>query len=165
VKASVPITLRFYALPATAVGVGGTFPTGFSGGEALTTVIDGTSVVTTFEVGDQTIAQVIARINAAMAYNGITEPVVEEASGQLKFTGVATVYDGSNGTFDFSGTAESTLGLTSPTITNAKGKDVDITGLFMSQFPSSATATIDTLTKVQISADATVDISAHGQSS
>jgi len=165
IKSSVPIILRLYALPATALGVGGSFPTGFSGGETLTTVIDGTSVVTTFDSADQTAAQVAARINAAMAFNGITSQVVTVVGGQLFFTGIETIYDGTNGTITFSGATTTTLGLDNPTLVNAKGIDVSITGLFMSQFPSSATATIDTLTKIKIAADATVEIIAHGQSS
>lgn len=161
IQSSVAVTLRLYAVPAVALGVGASYPTGFTGGETLTTTIDGTAVLTTFDVADQSLDQVVVRINAAMALNGIATPIASAYNGQLRFDGIETAYDGTNGTFSFSGTAVSALGLSSPNLTNAQGKDIAINGLFMSQFPS----TTDTLTAVKISGEATVDIFAAGQPS
>ena len=49
-------------------GSGGTFPTGFAGGETLELAVDGAaSFTTTFTAGAQTAAQAAAEINAAAA--------------------------------------------------------------------------------------------------
>lgn len=53
------------ALIASGVGV---FPSGLVGGETLTLNHDGTQVVVVFQAADQTQAQMISRINAAMGY-------------------------------------------------------------------------------------------------
>ena len=73
-RSSAAIVLRLYAVPATALATAGTYPTGYGGGETLITTIDGVAVTTTFLIGDQTLDQVVARINAAMALAGIATP-------------------------------------------------------------------------------------------
>jgi hypothetical protein len=56
-------------------GVAGSYPTGFTGvAENLDLEIDGTPVTVDFASGDQSLAQVINRINAAAALAGITGP-------------------------------------------------------------------------------------------
>lgn len=51
--------------------IAGTYPTGFVGGETITVGADGfPNVVVTFAVGDQTLAQVIAKINLAVKNSG-----------------------------------------------------------------------------------------------
>lgn len=132
---STTFAFRIGAAPATALGVGGTFPTGFSGGEVLTWVVDGTTVTTTFDAADQTAEQCAARINAAAAFTGLTTPRVTATTGQLEFTGEATGRDGSN---VFSGTAAATLGLDNPTLTPSAGEDVFVSGLWVHQFPRGA---------------------------
>lgn len=53
-------------------GAGGSYPTGFAGvGETLDLVVDGTAFTVTFTAADQSLAQVINRINAAAALAGI----------------------------------------------------------------------------------------------
>ena len=73
--------------PTTAkiVGVGGTYPTGFVGAETLDLEIDGVPFTTTFNVADQSLAQVIARINSFAAFNGLNL-VASNEGGQLALT-------------------------------------------------------------------------------
>lgn len=58
----------FSAAVGSILGSGGTYPTGFVGGETLEVSIDGgPTQVIVFDVADQTLAQVVDRINAATA--------------------------------------------------------------------------------------------------
>jgi hypothetical protein len=157
---SASMTLRLFAIPAIVTAVGGTYPTGFSGGETLTVVMDGVSVVTTFLVGDQTVTQVANRINAAMALAGIAAPRVTVVNGQLYFTGLSTKVDGLEGIITFSGATTTQLGLDSPTSANALGQDIPFNGLWITEFRSYP----DAPTKIQIYGDATVDVVAAGKS-
>ena len=59
------------AAQAIVTGVGGSYPTGFAGGEELVLEITGTAVTVAFAAGDQSLAAVINRINAAAAIAGI----------------------------------------------------------------------------------------------
>lgn len=78
------VVSTFTATAATVTGVAGTFPTTFAGGETLTLGYDGAAnFTTTFLLADQSLAQVVARINA---YAGFT--FVDTAGGQLRFTGI-----------------------------------------------------------------------------
>lgn len=62
------------ATSAIVTGVGGTYPTGFVGGETLVLNIDEIGDFTvTFDAADQSLAQVIARINAA----AVVVPIVD----------------------------------------------------------------------------------------
>lgn len=163
VRSSTEVILRLYALPASALASAGAFPTGFVGGETLLATIDGVLTTVTFDVADQTAAQVAARINAALALAGYATPLASVVNGQIKVLGVATKRSGNEGTLSFAGTGASQLGLdagSNPTIVEAQGQDVAINGLFMSEFPSSGD---NTLTKIQISGSATVDIITAGR--
>lgn len=62
------ITATFTAAAALITSGAGVFPSTFVGGETLTLNHDGTQVVVTFQAADQSQAQIIARINAAMGY-------------------------------------------------------------------------------------------------
>lgn len=55
-------------------GAAGAYPTGFAGGEGLAVEIDGAPVTVVFEAGDQSLAQVIGRVNAAAALAGVSGP-------------------------------------------------------------------------------------------
>lgn len=164
VRSSADATLRLYALPASALAVSGSFPTGFVGGETLLTTIDGVLVTTTFDVADQSAAQCVARINAAFALAGLTTPLASVVSGQIQVLGVETKVGAAGvGELSFAGTGAAQLGLdsgSSPTITQAQGQDTLISGLYMAEYPVSSGAP----TKVQISGSATVDMVAGGRS-
>lgn len=165
VRTNAQIVLRLYALAATLQATAGSFPTGFGGGETSTITIDGTAVVVTFDVADQTAIQVAARINAAAALAGLVTPRASVVNGQLKITGVSTAV-ASSGVGQITadtGAPSVTLGLapaTSPTSVDAQGQDVTVDGLFISEFPRTGTRT---LTKVQVSGQATLDVVAAGR--
>lgn len=74
------------ATTAVVTGVGGVYPTLFAGGEDLDLEIDGTTFTVTFEVGDQSLADVIKRVNAAGAYNDIDGLIADPNAGQLRLT-------------------------------------------------------------------------------
>jgi hypothetical protein len=63
-----PITATFTGVAATMASAAGTYPTTFVGGETLTVLIEGVSYTITFLAADQTQAQCIARMNAAVGY-------------------------------------------------------------------------------------------------
>ncbi len=65
--ASVPVV--FNAAVATLNSVAGTYPTTFTGGEWIEYTIDGVAYRTTFLAGDQSQAQVVARLNATVGAN------------------------------------------------------------------------------------------------
>lgn len=165
IRSSAEVTIRFYAIAASALATAGAYPTGFAGGETLVTTIDGTVVTTIFDAADQSAAQCAARINAAMALAGIATPRASVVGGQLRIDGVATaVGSGGIGQLSFAGTGAAQLGLdsgSSPTITDAQGKDVSVSGLAIFEFPTTGD---NLLTLVQISGVATVDVLAAGRS-
>lgn len=162
IRSSANIALRLYALPAEAQATSGTFPTLFAGGETLITTIDGSVVTTTFDVADQTAAQCVARINAAMALAGIATPRATVVNGQIKITGVETKVSGSEGLLSFAGTGAATLGLDSGSLTPdpAQGQDLYVSGELMIEFPTSGSLAP---TKVQVSGQATVDVVGAGR--
>lgn len=72
------------AVKATSAGAAGTFPTLFAGGEQIGITIDSNPEVTvTFSASDQSNAQVISRINAAL---GFTSAVLN--AGEVDITGI-----------------------------------------------------------------------------
>jgi len=163
-RTSAHVVLRLYAVPASAVASGGSYPTGFAGGETLETTIDGVLVTTIFTVGAQSVEQVAAEVNASMALAGYATPRASAVSGQLRIDGVATKVDGALGTLSFGGTGAAQLGMTgapAPTITDAQGQDVDVYGLYIQEFPRTGG---NAPTAAQISGTATVDIVAAGNS-
>ena len=68
--------------PATLQGVGGVYPTGFVGGEKLRLQIDNEVANIVFQVTDQTLTDVVARINSVFG-PVIGVPVAFENGGQL----------------------------------------------------------------------------------
>jgi hypothetical protein len=97
------------ATVAEITGSGGTFPTGFAGGETLDLSVDGVVFTTTFLIGDQTLAQVMARINAAAALAGVTGFPAKNASGQLE---IESLTSGSGSVVVVSGgSGRATIGL------------------------------------------------------
>lgn len=84
-------------------GVGASYPTTFAGGESLLFAVDGVSIAALFESADQTLAQVVARINFAASLAGfVSSPVAFVSGGQLRLrsptTGLSSVVDVTGGT-------------------------------------------------------------------
>ena len=106
-----PQSATFSATAATVTGSGGTFPTTFTGGQTLVLAYDGNpNFTTTFLSGDQTAAQVAARINQ---YAGFT--FVTLTGGQLTFTGLQSGTGGSVSIVSGSTGVLAQLGLTAGT--------------------------------------------------
>ena len=83
-------------------GAAGTFPTGFAGGETLNLEVDNGGLVScSFDAADQSLAQVINRINSCLALNG-QAPVASDNSSQLRLastiTGLTSEIDIQSGT-------------------------------------------------------------------
>ncbi len=159
VKTDAPIELRIGAVAAIVTGSGGTFPTAFAGGETLTLTIDGVAVSVAFLVGDQTAAQVAARINAACALAGLPTPRASVASsGQLAISGVETGSDGA--VVVTGGTGAATLGLTGASALGS-GADVPVWGTFLVEFGNYPNVP----SRIQISGIANVSLVAAGRTS
>lgn len=98
-------------------GVGGSYPTGFTGGETLTFDVNGTTVAVVFDAADQTLDQVIARINFVAALAGFVSNIIatNTGGGQLRLISPTA---GSASEIDITGgTALVTLGLSIGTAT------------------------------------------------
>lgn len=89
--------------------VGASYPTGFAGAETFDVIIDGTTLSPVFLVGDQTLAQVVNRINSYAALAGIG-PIAFDVGGQLRLKSTTT---GASSEVEVvaGGTALATLGL------------------------------------------------------
>ena len=127
-----PIVLRIDADEPFVVGSGGTYPTGFGGGETLTLDMHGTAVTVTFDALDQTVDDVVKRVNAALALAGLDNTASAE-NGQLRIDGTKT------GPAEYievtGGSAAATLGFASvPLRAYGKGSDVPVHGLFLAEF-------------------------------
>lgn len=104
-------TTAIAAAPATEAGAAGTFPTLFAGGEQLSIAIDGANpVVVTFAAADQTIGDVITRINTTMG-----AVVAVNNAGQIDISALVAGTSSSLALANVSGTPLATLGLTAGT--------------------------------------------------
>jgi hypothetical protein len=105
VDGAAPVTATFNALRGEILGASGTFPTGFTGGETLEVRVDGDPTrVVAFTAADQTIGQVVTRINSVLAAD-----VAYDNAGEL---GLRSVVAGWSGRIEVvGGTALATLGL------------------------------------------------------
>jgi len=158
VKSDAPIALRLDAAAARVVGSGGTFPTGFVGGETLTFLVGLVPVSVTFLAGDQTAAQVVARINAACALAGLPTPRASVSGTQIAIDGLLT---GPQSTVSVTGgTGAATLGLAGASAVGS-GQDVEINGSFLAEFRSYP----DSVSRVQVSGQASLSIVAAGRTS
>ena len=88
IEADGDFELSFGVVAATSAvidAVGGSYPTGFVGGEALALDVDGVAIALTFEATDQTVDQVVARINYEAALAGfLSQPVAFKVGGQVR---------------------------------------------------------------------------------
>ena len=89
-----PVVAAIVANPAEVVSVA-TFPTGFLGGEVLDVRVLGMDQSVTFEPGDQTIGDVVARLNAQL-----TLVRVDEVAGQIR---IRTDLGGTNAHLEVTG--------------------------------------------------------------
>ena len=149
-KSSSAVTLRIGAAAATLLAVGGSYPTGFSGGEAFSLTIDGTVVSGTFTVAAQNIGDVVNELNQAAISAGLTYlPFSADVSGQVRATGQAS---GSDGSVRVNVTT-SEIGFTAGAEAIGSGEDVDINGLFLVQFSS-----VSAPTNIQIKGSAQIEV-------
>lgn len=96
------------ATAASVTGAGANFPTLFAGGETYDVEIDGTLLEVVFDVADQTLAQVVNRINSVAALAGLPTPRAFDVAGQLRINSNTT---GSGSTVtDIAGTGIVALG-------------------------------------------------------
>ncbi|MEE9532842.1 MAG: hypothetical protein V3W06_00355 [Acidimicrobiia bacterium] len=137
------------------VGVGGTFPTTFSGGETFAFTADGVAVPVTFTVAAQSAQNCVDEINQAAIVAGLLYlPASVAASGQIQLQGLLT---GDLGSIVVT-TINAILGF--PTLNQTvagAGEKVRSQGIFMNQFPTS-----QALTRVQISGSAAVSVMVAG---
>ncbi len=159
-RTSAKLFLRIGADVARVLGVGGTFPTTFGGGETLTLDIDGLGpFLVTFTVAAQSAQDVANEINAAAALSGLPTPrVVVATSGQLELQSVQT---GAQGSVEVvGGTALATLGLTAGT-TLGTGADIPLQGDLLIEFPRDT----DAPARIQVSGQGTITVLAGGRTS
>lgn len=150
------IQLRIGAAGATLAGIGGTFPTGFSGGEAFSFDIDAVTVAGTFTVAAQTAANCVTELNQAAVAAGFTiMPFSVAASGQIQVDGQLTGAQGSI----IVNTANATIGFAVAALTVfGAGEDINVSGVFLNQFPATPA-----LTRVQVSGSAQISVLVAGQ--
>ena len=161
VKTDQPIVLRVGAEEPRLTGVGGVFPTLFAGGETIVFNFAGASVTTTFLAGDQTAAQVAARINAACALAGLPTPRASVAtSGQLAIAGIGT---GNAATLSVTGgTGATTLGFGGLPTDSGAGSDVPVWGTFLCEFGVTGSSPAPPA-RIQVSGNANLTIVAAGR--
>lgn len=139
----------------------GTFPTGFVGGEAFSFEIDGVAVAGTFLVGDQSLAQVVARLNAAAALAGLPTPrFAASGSNRIAISGVAAFDTAEHpGRIEVVSTpAEIPF---STVLAVADGSVTDILGTMLVEFPRYPNAP----STVQVSGNGSLTILAAGRTS
>lgn len=122
--AAAALTTAIAAAAAVVTGAAGTYPTTFAGGEAMSIALDGAAPVTvTFLATDQTLVNVVARINATM---GAT--IASVSGGQLRLTGIRQGTGGSIAIANVSGTPLATFGMTAGT-TAGTGNVADLSAV------------------------------------
>ena len=95
------------AAASVVTGVAGTYPTLFAGGEQMSISVDGAPAFTvTFIAADQTVGDVITRINLAAGF-----ALATNAAGELSLTGSIQGTDGDITIADVTGTPLATLGM------------------------------------------------------
>lgn len=107
---------------AIVTGVAGSYPTGFLGTEGTLDIeVDGTAIAVQFDVSDQSLTQVVRRINSEAALLGLA-PVASEAGSELRLTSLTT---GSAANVTVAATSDATvltaLGLTAGSTDGVEG--------------------------------------------
>jgi len=157
VKSNAPIALCIDAGSASLTSDAITLPTGFVGGETMTVTIDQhTPVVVTFLAGDQTLAQVVARINAAFALAGLPTPRCEAVgTTKLKITAIecgpsSEVLIGAAPAIPFT-----------TSLATGNGSIIEFAGTFMIEFNPYP----DSPSRVEVSGQASISVLAAGRTS
>ncbi len=159
-----PMVLCIDAGPAELTSGALTIPTGFVGGETMNVAIDGTPVVTTtFSAGDQTLAQVVARINAAFALAGLPTPRCEAVgTTQIKLIGIACGADPSSPADSSVVVSVTPVAIPFPTTTAyGTGSHMTVQGNLLVEFPPYP----DAPQRVEVSGQGTISVLAAGRSS
>lgn len=155
-KTSNPLIVRVGAAPATKLGSGGVFPTGFVGGETFAVTVDGVAVAVVFTIGAQTAQQVVNQVNAAGALAGLAYAVAFVATtGQILLTGALT---GPLGSIVVT-TPNAVIGFAATGTTVGGGVDTYINGVYMVQFDKSNAPSL-----IQVSGSAGIEVLAAGTS-
>lgn len=149
-KSSAAVKLRIGAAPATALGVGGTFPATGLNAVSWNLTIDGVAFTVTFAGASLSAQQVANQVNAAAALAGLSFQPASVVNGQLKLSGLNTGTQGALTT-----AVQAALGFAAATVAGA-GADLDVWGSFLQQFGDA------TPTRIQISGNAKVEILAAG---
>jgi len=134
-----------------------TIPTGFVGGETMDVTIDQNPLVTvTFQAGDQTLAQVVARINAAFALAGLPTPRCEGLGlNQIVITAIECGPDSSVTVGPAPAIPFTTLAAA------GNGTHLTVQGNLLVEFPPWP----DAPTRIQVSGQGSISVLAAGRSS
>lgn len=156
VQSSGPVKLRINGAPASAES-SAVFPVAGLTGLTLIFTVDTQPLTVTFEAGDDTATDVARRINAAAALAGLSwQPASVTTAGQVEISGALTGAQGSLSAI--TGTASAALGFAAFAGEVGTGADVDVDGLFVTQFPRGALSA----TRVEVSGTATLSVLAAG---
>lgn len=128
--------LRINGAAASLAATGGSYPTGFSGGETVDLLVDGTAVAVAFEAGDQSAQEVADRINQA-AVVAVGRAVASVVDGQLVLSGAVL---GSTGAVSVT-TGLAQLGLATGASASGSGEELDVTRDVLLSFPADSPAT------------------------
>jgi hypothetical protein len=157
VSASAIVRLLLGADVASILGVAGTFPTGFAGGEQLDLLLDGVSLTVTFTSGAQAAQQCANQINAAAALAGLTYQPAMVSGGQLLISGAKP---GPLGSVEIvGGSGATTLGFTADDTADGLGEIQDVKGIFLVEY---GRGNAGAPARVMISGNARVQVLAAG---
>lgn len=140
-------------------------PTGFVGGEQLNFIVDAaTNVLVTFDAADQTLADVVNRVNAACALAGLPTPRCEAVgANQIKLIGIACGFD-PGAPYLASIVVIPTLPVSVPfpvVQAYAVGSHLTVQGNLLVEFPPYP----DAPKRVEVSGQGTISVLAAGRSS
>jgi len=141
------LTLRISDGPPEVEGIQLALPTGYVGGETMVFTIDETPVTVVFTAGDQTLADVVNRINAACAAAALATPrAVATGINTFKIVGVATRFESNSTLTAFRGLVNVTTTpagmVASAPLALANGNDVTVFGTMLvelRQYPNAPT--------------------------
>lgn len=133
-KTDAPLVFRVGAAEPVLNGQNGIFPTLFAGGESFDLDFEGAPISVVFQAGDQTAAQVAARINSTFALAGYPTPRAEVLpTGQLAIRGVTT---GAAAAIEVTaGTGAVQIGFPIGLRAVGAGADIPVYGTWLQEFP------------------------------
>ncbi len=153
VKTTATVWLLIDGAPAEIQLAGGSYPTGFAGGEAFDFDVDGVSIAGTFTVAAQTVDQVAAELNQAAIGAGLSFLPFSVVGGQLKISGSVVGPDGAVAI----NTAVAAIGAAGTESAVGAGEILKVSGLALLQFDS-ATAP----SKIYVSGTSSIEVTAAG---